>query len=100
MSAIKRQPSKSSDKKSLVIISGVIVAVAVSLFAYLMYYTAPAEVMETVKIISVTEQGCIAETLDGFAVNIGKCQAQPGEFTVALVDQKTKQRAALMNPTN
>ena len=52
-----------------------------------------------VKIVAVTEDGCIAETMDGFAVNISICQAQPGEFIVASVDQKTKERAALMNPT-
>jgi hypothetical protein len=53
-----------------------------------------------VKIIAITESGCIAETMDGFAVNIGDCNGEPGKYINALVDQKTKERAALMNPTN
>ena len=100
MSAINRQPKKSSDKRSLLIVSGILAAIGISLFAYLMFYTAPEEVTERVKIIAVTDEGCIAETMDGFAVNIGECNAQEGDFIVALVDQKTKERAAAMNPTN
>jgi flagellar basal body-associated protein FliL len=100
MSATNNQPKKSSDKRSLLIISGILAAIGLSLFAYLMFYTTPEEVAERVKIIAVTDSGCIAETMDGFAVNIGQCQAQEGDFIVALVDQKTKQRAAAMNPTN
>ena len=61
---------------------------------------APAETIELVKIIAVTEDGCIGETMDGFAVNIGDCDAEPGKYVNALIDQKTKERAALMNPTN
>ena len=99
MSATNRQPEKSSGKKSVLIVSGILAAIGISLFAYLMFYTAPEEVAERVKIIAVTNEGCIAETMDGFAVNIGQCSAQEGDFIVALVDQKTKERAALMNPT-
>jgi hypothetical protein len=98
MSAIN--PKKSSDKRSLLIVSGILAAIGVSLFAYLMFYTEPEEIAERVKIIAVTDQGCIAETMDGFAVNIGECNAQEGDFIIALVDQKVKQRAAAMNPTN
>ena len=100
MSSIKKQPSKDSDKKSLLIVSGILAAIGISLLAYLMFYTAPEEVMERVEIIAVTDSGCIAETIDGFAVNIGQCQAQEGDFIVAPVDQKAKERAAAMNPTN
>ena len=100
MSAINRQPSKKSGKNSTFIIVGVIVIGAVLLFAYLMFYTAPAETIELVKIIAVTNDGCVAETMDGYAVNIGDCNAKPGQYVDALVDQKTKERAALMNPTN
>ena len=85
---------------STILVGGIIAAGAIVLFAYLMFYTAPAENIERVKIIAVTESGCIAETLDGFAVNIGECQGQPGDFVTALVDQKTKERAAAMNPTS
>ena len=92
--------SKKSSKYSTFIIAGVITVGAGLLFAYLMFYTAPEHSMEMVKIIAVTENGCIAETLDGFSVNIGDCNGEPGQFVDALVDQKTKERAALMNPTN
>ena len=100
MSAINRQPKKSSDKKSLLIISGILAAVGLYLLAYMLFFTAPEEKTEWVKVIAITESGCIAETLDGFAVNIGQCQAQEGEMVIAVVDQKVKDRAAAMNPTN
>ena len=100
MSAINYKPKNSSDKKSLLIVSGILAAIGMSLFTYLMFYTAAEETTEWVKVIAVTESGCIAETLDGFAVNIGQCQAQEGEFVIAVVDQKVKDRAAAMNPTN
>ena len=100
MSAVKRQPKKTKSKNSLLVVGGVIAIASVLLFAYLMWYVAPQENMERVKVIAATDSGCIAETYDGFAVNIGECQVQPGEYTVAPVDQKLKERAALMNPTN
>ena len=100
MSAINRQSNKKSSKNSTFIIGGVIAIVAGLLFAYLMFYTAPEESMELVKIIAVTDEGCIGETLDGFSVNIGDCNAQPGQYVDTLVDQKTKDRAAAMNPTS
>ena len=77
-----------------------IVVVAGGLFAYLMWFVAPAENMEMVKIIAVTEDGCIGETFDGFAVNIGSCNAKVGDVINAPVDQKVKERAAAMNPTS
>lgn len=76
-----------------------IAAVAVSLFAYLMFYTAPEQIEERVKIIANTGEGCIVETLDGYAVNIGPCDFEPSEYVIAPIDQKLKERAALMNPT-
>jgi len=100
MSATNRQPKKSSEKRSLLIVSGILAAIGISLFAYLMIYTAPEETTEWVKVIAITKSGCIAETMDGFAVNIGQCQVQEGEMVIAVVDQKVKQRAAAMNPTN
>ncbi|HSG84656.1 MAG TPA: hypothetical protein VLA08_08890 [Nitrosopumilus sp.] len=92
--------NKKSGKNTTFIIAGVILLGAGLLFAYLMFYTAPVEKIELVKIIAVTNDGCIAETRDGYAVNIGYCNAEPGKYVNALVDQKTKERAALMNPTN
>ncbi|MBT3761915.1 MAG: hypothetical protein HOK63_05930 [Thaumarchaeota archaeon] len=66
----------------------------------MMFYTAPETNMELVKIIAITDEGCIGETFDGFSVNIGDCNAQPGQYVDALVDQKVKDRAAAMNPTS
>jgi hypothetical protein len=100
MSAINYTSKKTSDKRSLIIVSGILTTIGISLFAYLMFYTAAEETTEWVKVIAVTESGCIAETLDGFAVNIGQCQTQEGQFVIAVVDQKVKERAAAMNPTN
>ncbi|NND87255.1 MAG: hypothetical protein HKM23_08060 [Nitrosopumilus sp.] len=100
MSGTNIKPNKKSSKNSTFIIAGVIALGAGLLFAYLMFYTSPEHNMEMVKVIAVTEDGCIAETMDGYAVNIGECNATPGQFVDALVDQKTKERAALMNPTN
>lgn len=100
MSAIKKQPKPVTSKKSLIAVGGIIAIIGLSLFAYLMWYVAPEESIELVKVIAVTEEGCIAETLDGYSVDIGNCQAQPGTYVNAVVDQKVKERAALMNPTN
>ena len=100
MSAINRQPKKTSGINSMLIIGGVIALVSVLLLAYLMWYVTPEENTEMVKVIAVTESGCIAETLDGFSVNIGECQAEYGQYISALVDQKVKERAAAMNPTS
>ncbi|MDH3656778.1 MAG: hypothetical protein OEM77_01380 [Nitrosopumilus sp.] len=100
MSAINRQPKKSTSKNSLLVVGGVIAIVSVLLLAYLMWYVAPEENIERVKVIAVTESGCIAETFDGFAVNIVECQAQSGDYVMAPIDQKTKERAAAMNPTS
>lgn len=100
MSATNRPPKKSSDKKSLLLVSVILAAIGFSLFAYLMFYTSPEETTEWVEVIAITESGCIAETLDGFAVNIGQCDVQEGEMVIAVVDQKVKDRAAAMNPTN
>ena len=100
MSVIKNQSKKESDRKSILTVGGIIVIVSTLLFAYLMWYVTPEENIESVRIVAVTEAGCIGETYDGYPVNIGECNASPGEFLNALVDQKTKERAALMNPTS
>jgi hypothetical protein len=100
MTAINSQSDKKSGKNSTLIIGGVFAIIGGLLLAYLMSYTAPESNMEIVKIVAVTESGCIAETLDGYSVNIGNCNVQPGQYIDALVDQKVKDRAAAMNPTN
>ena len=56
--------------------------------------------MELVKTIAITEAGCNTETSDGFAANIGYCQARPGQYIDAPIDQKNKEGNTLMNPTN
>lgn len=99
MSAINNK-TKSSGRNSIFVISGVILVGAVLLFAYLMWYVAPEEYTERVKVIAITEAGCIAETFDGFAVNIGDCKADQGEYVNAVIDKKVKERAAAMNPTS
>ena len=99
MSAI--QPKKqTSSTKSLVIVGGVIGIVAIALIAYLMWYTASDELVEVVKVIAVTEQGCVVETFDGYAFTIEKCDAEPGQVFNTPIDQKVKERALLMNPTS
>ena len=100
MSAVNNKSDKKSSRTNTMIVAGVIALGAGLLFAYLMFYTSPEHNMEMVKVIAVTENGCIDETMDGFAVNIGDCNAEPGKYVEALVDQKTKERAALMNTTN
>lgn len=101
MSAIpNKKIKKSTDYKNHFIVAGILASIGLALLAYLMFYVAPSEILETVKVVAVTSNGCIAETLDGYAVNIGTCQAEPGDHISALVDQKLKERAALMNPTN
>ena len=98
MSAVDGKSSKRSGKNFTFIMGGAIVIVAGLLFVYLMFYTSPEYNMESVKIIAITENGCIAETMDGYSVNIGNCDGNPGQYVDALVDQKVKDRTAAMNP--
>jgi len=99
MSAV--QPKKqTSGIKSLVVVGGIIAIVAVSLVVYLMWYTASDEIVEIVKVVAVTENGCVVETFDGYAFTIEKCDAESGEVFNTPIDQKVKERALLMNPTS
>ena len=75
-----------------------VVVVTALLFGYQMWHVSPSWVMETVKIVANTESGCIAETMDGFPVNIGPCDANEGDIISAKVDTKLKERAAAVNP--
>ena len=88
-----------NNKTTIQIFIGVAV-ISVGLFAYLTWYVSPDEVTEKVKVIAITEDGCIAESFDGFAVNIGQCDAEAGDVIVATYDAKIKERAILMNPTS
>ncbi len=76
-----------------------IVTVSSLLLAYLSWYVSPEEVTEEVKIIANIADGCIAETFDGFSVNIGPCDAKAGDIIVGTYDAKFNERAILMNPT-
>ena len=94
------EPKSTSGKKSTLMIVGILGAIAVVGLAYMTVFVSPEEVVEQVKIIAITESGCIGETFDGYAVNIGQCDAQPGDIIMAPVDQKVKERAYAMNPTD
>ena len=45
---------KSTNYKNHFIVAGILAAVGLALLAYLMFYVAPAEVLETVKVVAVT----------------------------------------------
>ena len=86
-----------NSKYSIMIVIAII-GVAILLFGYLMWYVSPTEVLENVTIIANTKSGCIAETIDGFPVNIGQCDAKQGDIISANIDSKLKEREAAMNP--
>ncbi|HSD05458.1 MAG TPA: hypothetical protein VLB45_06890 [Nitrosopumilaceae archaeon] len=58
----------------------------------------PREVTETVKIVSVDDSGCVAETPDKFLIKIGPCTSQPGESITVTYDEKIKERARAFLP--
>ncbi len=91
---------KNTGNKSIFMIIGILGAIFAIGLTYMVVYVSPEEVVERVEIIAITEDGCIGETLDGYAVNIGECNAQPGDIIMAPVDQKMKERAYAMNPTD
>ena len=93
-----RKKSQSSIKSTIMII-GILGAIAAVGLTYMFWYVAPDEVTEMVRVVAVTDSGCIAETMDGFAVNIGPCNAEPDQLITATYDAKIKERAAAMNPT-
>jgi flagellar basal body-associated protein FliL len=90
--------SKSS-KKSMIMVIGIIAGIALVGVGYMTIFVEPELIEERVTVIAVTENGCIVETFDGFAVNIGQCNAKQGDIIMAPVDQKVKERAMAMNPT-
>ena len=103
MGALPEKPAigkkSSSSVKTYLTIVGVLGAIAAIGLIYMTVYVSPEEVVERVKVIAVADSGCIVETFDGFAFNIGQCNAQPGDFLMAPVDQKVKERALAMNPS-
>jgi uncharacterized membrane protein len=96
---ISENKRSTSSKKSMIMIFSIIAGIALAGVSYMTIFVEPELIEERVKVIALTESGCIAETLDGFAVNIGQCNAKPGDIITAFVDQKVKERAMAMNPT-
>ena len=88
-----------ASKKSTIMIVGIIAGIALVGVGYMTIFVEPELIEERVTVIAVTEDGCIAETFDGFAVNIGQCNAKQDDIIMAPVDQKVKERAMAMNPT-
>jgi len=74
--------------------------IGIGLFVYLTWYVSPDEITERVEVIANTSDGCIVETYDGYSINIGSCNSEPGDFIVATYDAKEKERRYLMNPTD
>ena len=97
---ISEPKRKESDKKSLVIVGGILAGIALLGVGYMLIFVQPEIIQERVEVIAVTESGCIAETFDGYSVNIGQCNAKPGDLLMAPVDQKVKERQYAMNPTD
>jgi flagellar basal body-associated protein FliL len=89
-----------SSKKSFILIGAILGGIALVGLGYMFVFVEPELVEERVKVIAVTETGCVGETFDGYAVNIGQCYAQPGDIIMTPVDQKLKERAYAMNPTD
>ena len=104
MGAIRERDTEikkpTSSIKSMILIGGILGGIALVGVGYMLVFVEPEMVEERVKVIAVTESGCIAETFDGYAVNIGQCNAQPGDILIAPVDQKLKEREYAMNPTD
>ena len=92
--------NSSSGKKSTIMVAGILAGIALVGLGYMFVFVEPEIIEERVQVIAVTESGCIAETFDGYAVNVGQCNAQPGDFIIAPVDQKVKEREYAMNPTD
>jgi hypothetical protein len=83
----------------MIMVIGIIAGIALVGVGYMTIFVEPELIEERVTVIAVTENGCIVETFDGFAVNIGQCNAKQGDIIMAPVDQKVKERAMAMNPT-
>ena len=100
MGAIPEKTNESkkigSGKKSLVMIGAILGGIGIIGLLFMTVFTAPEIVEEVVEVIAVTENGCIVETADRFAVNIGHCDAQPGDVIMAPIDQKAKERTMAM----
>jgi capsular polysaccharide biosynthesis protein len=84
--------------KNYALIFSAIIIVAVLATGYLFWFTSPNYVVQTVTVIANTADGCIAETMNGFSVNIGPCDAEPNDVISAKYDTNVLKREAAMNP--
>lgn len=87
-----------SSKRPIAIIGGIIAAIGLALFGYLMWYVSPAQVTESVKLIAIMQDGCIVETSDGYAITVDSCVGEVGSTIIVTYDRNIKERAAAMNP--
>ncbi|MCV0372394.1 MAG: hypothetical protein K5793_02440 [Nitrosarchaeum sp.] len=96
---MKSMSDYARNNKTTIQIFIAVVTVGIGLLVYLAWYVSPDEVTERVMVVANTVDGCIVQTMDNFAINIGQCDAEDGEVIVATYDAKIKERAILMNPT-
>ena len=77
-------------------ITGIIVVMMTAVFP--IWNLFPNYVTETVKVVSVNSNGCIAQTSGGYLVNIGPCNAHPDDSIMAKYDSKIVQRSRAFLP--
>ena len=58
----------------------------------------PRQVTETVKVVSVDQNGCVVETADHFIIKLDSCDGKPGDNIIATFDGKIKDRARAFLP--
>ncbi len=80
------------------IITAVIVIAFMITAVFPIWNLIPREVTETVKVVSVDDSGCVAETSDKYLIKIGPCNAQPGDSMVVTYDEKIKERTRSFLP--
>lgn len=53
------------------------------------------------KVVSIDNSGCTAETSDGYVVKIGQCNAKPGDSVLAKYDVnvKTREQSMMTGPS-
>ncbi len=82
----------------VVLIFSIIVIVFVIGIFYMLLSMSPNYVVQTVTVIANTADGCIAETQDGFSVNIGSCDAEPNDVISAEYDSNIIDRIKAVQP--
>lgn len=77
-------------------VAAAIIVMAVAVFPF--WNLIPNKVTEVVKVVQVSQSSCTAETHDGFDVNIGPCNAKPGDNITASFDGKIRDREKPFTP--